>query len=103
MLGGFFMSINVGLLQCLKEDLISKLVVISSTCNSSKDNKSMVVLSKEKRFDGTFGKFKWCKLDILLIQRVNGENRPHHWEQIIHAAQIVLLMSKVKINYDIHY
>ena len=39
--------------------------IIGSTCNSKKDNKSMVVLSKEKRFDNTFGKFKFkqCKLD----------------------------------------
>lgn len=61
-----FLSISKDLLRCFKENLISDLVVISSTRNSKKDEKSMVVLSKEKRFSETFGNFPQSRLNIII-------------------------------------
>jgi hypothetical protein len=53
------------LLKCLKEDLISELLVITTTRNSKKKQISMVVETKRNRFQRNFGKIPRCSFEII--------------------------------------
>ncbi|CAJ0842159.1 886_t:CDS:2, partial [Entrophospora sp. SA101] len=53
------------LLKCLKENLISRLAIISAT----KSKPSLAAKRKKERFDRSFSKFPQCSLDVSYVER----------------------------------
>ncbi|CAG8640392.1 10352_t:CDS:1 [Paraglomus brasilianum] len=85
-----FLSITKELLQCLKEDLISELVIISSVRKKGFDSEG-----KEKKFGETFTNFPQCKLLINEFKRlpvnIDGKEVASHPEgKIIPTRQEVI-------------
>ncbi|CAJ0832629.1 4180_t:CDS:10 [Entrophospora sp. SA101] len=68
LLGSPFLSFSNELLQCLKEDLISELIIISST-HATGSKMSSNEKYKRKRFSETFGKLPNCRIEILKIKK----------------------------------
>ncbi|KAG9283966.1 hypothetical protein G9A89_005473 [Geosiphon pyriformis] len=61
----------------LKEDLISELVVVSSTLSKGKGGEeSFVVKSKRRRFSNALANFPQAKLGIIFVERIGNENHP---------------------------
>jgi hypothetical protein len=76
-----FLSVSEDLLKCLKEDLISELVILVRTRNTGKEGEpSFTVKSRKKKFANTFGKFAQCKLDLFTIKVIDGKHKPFDWD-----------------------
>jgi hypothetical protein len=74
--GSPFISPAEDLLKCLKEGLISKLTIISTTLAKSGKMSSNEKF-KQEIFAKTFAKFPNVVLDIMEIERINNQNKPH--------------------------
>src|SRR4051794_16065506 len=73
------------LLKCLSEGLIDELVIITTTRSSQKGktpdgNPFKISESRKNRLTKNFLKFSQCRLEIIEVERINGQNRPHRWE-----------------------
>lgn len=74
-----FLSIAKELLQCLKEDLISELVIVSGFRKGRYPKEGDP--RKLERFKQTFGNFPNAKLTLLeLVVDEQGEPRPYRWD-----------------------
>lgn len=84
-----FTSIAKELLQCLKEDLISELIVISSfrkaTAQEQPEVKEFLekeIAGKKDKMSETFGKFPQTRILATEVVRVGKEYQPFRWEII---------------------
>jgi len=76
------------LLQALKEDLVSELVIVTSFRKDNQGNSKIdqflerEVSMKKAKINKAFGQFPQFKLEYQEVQQVMGRNKPHRWETI---------------------
>lgn len=77
-----FLSLAEELLQCLKEDLIERLILISSYRKGRKEGQGNT--RKTTNFPKTFGKFPQCELELTEVGKdKNNKYKPYRWQRIM--------------------
>jgi hypothetical protein len=73
----YILSTAEELLRCLDEELISELKIITASYITNKNQPSLAVEAKRKKFARTFGKFSQCDFDVTEVEKVGDRNKPH--------------------------